>query len=185
MHSFAVIFVLPTLLAGKTHRDHFVPLSVDVWCLSWKRVNTLALSSTCFDGFQPKLGHRCNMGTLVCWWGQRSYIKVKGHMSCKIGWKCENGFIWKDEDQFEPNLVYWYNMWTLICSCSQTSCTKVKGHLRSSCKIGWNVKMASFEKFKSDLNQIWFIDIIWKPSYVHAVKGYKSKSKVFWCQLVR
>ena len=32
------------------------------------------------------------------------------------------------------------------------------------------MKMASFEKFKSKLNQAWFIDTIWEPSYVHAVK---------------
>ena len=32
------------------------------------------------------------------------------------------------------------------------------------------MKMASFEKLKSDLNQTWFIDMIWKPSYVHVVK---------------
>ena len=41
-----------------------------------------------------------------------------------------------------------------------------------------NVKMVSFEKLNSDLNQTWFIDIIWEPSYVHPVKGHKSRSKV-------
>ena len=40
------------------------------------------------------------------------------------------------------------------------------------------MKMASFEKLKSHLSQTWFIDIIWKPSYVHGVKGHKSRSKV-------
>ena len=40
------------------------------------------------------------------------------------------------------------------------------------------MKMASFEKFKSNLNQTWFIDIICEPSYVHAVKGHVPKSKV-------
>ena len=38
------------------------------------------------------------------------------------------------------------------------------------------MKMASFEKLKSDLNQSWFIDIIWEPSHVHGVK--KSQIKV-------
>ena len=38
------------------------------------------------------------------------------------------------------------------------------------------MKMVSFEKLKSNLNQTWFIDIIWEPSYVHAVK--KSQIKV-------
>ena len=32
------------------------------------------------------------------------------------------------------------------------------------------MKMALFEKLKSDWNQTWVIDIIWEPSYVHAVK---------------
>ena len=40
------------------------------------------------------------------------------------------------------------------------------------------MKMTSFEKLESDLNQTWFIDIIWKPSYVRAVKGHKSRTKV-------
>ena len=35
-------------------------------------------------------------------------------------------------------------------------------------KMASFVKMASFEKLKSDLNHTWFIDIVWKPSYVHA-----------------
>ena len=44
------------------------------------------------------------------------------------------------------------------------------------------MKMASFEKLKSDLNQTWFIDIIWEPSYVHVVKRSQIKVKG---QLVR
>ena len=93
------------------------------------------------------------MGILICWWGQRSYIKVKGHLrsSCNIGWKCENGFIWKVEVRFEPNLVYWYDMWTFIWSCSQRSCTKVTGHLRSSCKIGWKCENGLILKV-----EVWF-----------------------------
>ena len=39
------------------------------------------------------------------------------------------------------------------------------------------MKMVSFEKLKSDLNQTWFIDIIWEPSYVHAVKRSQIKVK--------
>ena len=72
----------------------------------------------------------------------KGHIKVKGYLrsSCKIGWKCENGLIWKVEVQFEPSLIYWYNMWTFICSFSQSLCTKVKGHLKSSCKITWKCK---------------------------------------------
>ena len=40
------------------------------------------------------------------------------------------------------------------------------------------MKVASFEKLKSDWNQIWFVDIIWEPLYVHVSKGHKSRSKV-------
>ena len=36
---------------------------------------------------------------------------------------------------------------------------------------------ASFEKLKSDLNQTWFIDIIWEPLYVHAVERSQIKVK--------
>ena len=46
------------------------------------------------------------------------------------------------------------------------------------------MKVASFEKLKSDLNQTWFIDIIWEPSYVHAVKGCIPRSNVICGQLV-
>ena len=123
-----------------------------VCSLLWKWVNIiLALTSTCFDESQPMLGHRCNMKTLICWWDQRSHIKVKGHLrsSCKIGWKCENGLIWKVEVWLEPNLVYGYNMGPFVCSCSLRSYTKVKGHQRSSWKMGskykihltWNVEI--------------------------------------------
>ena len=80
--------------------------------------------------------------TFICLCSQRSCTKVRGHLrsSCKIGWKCENGLIWKVEVLFEPNLVYWYNMETFICSCSQRSQIKIKGHLRSTCKITWKCK---------------------------------------------
>ena len=65
-------------------------------------------------------------------------------------------------------------MGTFICLCGQRSYTKVKGHLMSICKAE-NVKVVSFEKLKSDLNQTWFIDIIWEPSYVHAKVVPRSK----------
>ena len=60
-----LVFVLPPTLAGKTHRDDFVHCCS---CLSLSIVRSgkhLALPPTCFDGFQPKLGHRCNMGTFI------------------------------------------------------------------------------------------------------------------------
>ena len=91
---------------------------------------------------EPNLVYWHNMGTFICLWGQRSYTKVKGHLrsSCKMGWKCENGLLWKVEVWFEPNLLYWCNMGTCICSCSQRSQSKVKGHLRSMCNITWEFK---------------------------------------------
>ena len=68
---------------------------VCVWvcCLPWQE-NTngitlcsvvkmgqyLAITSTCFDWFQLKVGHRCNMRTCICWWGRRSHIKDKFHL---------------------------------------------------------------------------------------------------------
>ena len=80
---------------------------------------------------EPNLVYWYNMGTFIRSWGQRSYTKVKGHLrsSCMIGWKCENGLIWKVEVWFEQNLVYWYNrnlhmfMWS-------------KGH-KSRSKVIW------------------------------------------------
>ena len=43
-----------------------------------------------------------------------------------------------------------------------------------SLAIGLASLQVSFEKLKSNLNQTWFIDIIWEPSYVQAVKGQRS-----------
>ena len=47
------------------------------------------------------------------------------------------------------------------------------------------MKMASFEKLTSNLNQTWFTDIIREPSYVHAVKGHVPRSNVIGGQVVR
>ena len=94
------------------------------------------------DGNQTWLLIRYNMGTFICSCGLRSYTKVKGHLrsSFKIGWKCDNGLIWKVEVWFEPNLVYGYNIGHFVCTCDQRSQIKVKGHLRSTCKITWKCK---------------------------------------------
>ena len=120
------------------------------------------------------------MGTVICWWGQRSHIKVKGHLrsSCSIGWKCKSGLIWKIEVWLEPNLVYLYNMGTFICSCGQRSYTKVKGHLRSSCKIG----------LKCENGLIWKVEVRFEPNLVYwynmgificsCSQNVKSRSKV-------
>ena len=61
---------------------------------------------------------------------------------------------------------------------------KVKDHLRLGCKAK-NLKLVSLDKMKSDWNQAYFMDVIWEPSYVHGVKGHKSRSKVIGGQPVR
>ena len=113
------------------------------------------------------------MGTLICWWGERSHIKVKGHLrsSCKIGWKCKSGLIWKIEDRLEPT---WFidTLWGLLYA------HVVKGHkprskvIRGQVVDGLRVKFTSFEKLRSNWNQTWFIDKVWDCLNVHLVKGH-------------
>ena len=91
----------------------------------------------------PKLGHRGNMGTHICWWGQRSHIKVKAHLrsSCKIGWKCKSD-LWKVSSNWNQTcFFFWCNMGPFVCSHGQRSYTKVKVHQRSSCKMGSKCKI--------------------------------------------
>ena len=47
------------------------------------------------------------------------------------------------------------------------------------------MKADLFEKLKSNWNQTWFIDTMWDPLYVHAVKGHISRLKVISGQVVR
>ena len=128
-------------LAGKTHRDLFVPCC----CLLSVVVVVCENRLTFGSNFHMLwwMGHRCNMGTLICWWGQRLHIKVKGHLrsNCKIGGKCESGLIWKVEVLLEPNMVNWYIIWPFVCSCGHRSYTKVKGNQRSHCKMGPKCKI--------------------------------------------
>ena len=118
------------------------------------------------------------MGTLICWWGQKPHIKVKGHLrsSCKMGWKYESGLTWKVEVGLEPNLVYWYNMGPFVCSCGQRSYTKVKRHQRSSCKMGSKCK----------IYLIWKVQVRLEPNLVYCYNvrtftclwGQRSQMKV-------
>ena len=156
-------------------------LSVHVVCcllLKWVNIWLLTSTSTCFDGPQPKLGQRCNAGILICWWGQRSNINVKGHLtlSCKIGSKCENGLIWKVEVWLEPNLVYGYNLGPSIYSCNQRSYTKVKGHQRSSWKIGSKCKIHLMSKVEVwlELNFVYWYNV-WTST---CWWGQRSQGKV-------
>ena len=112
--------------------------------ISWKCENGLIWKVEV--QFKPNLVYWYNVWTFICSCSQRSCTKVKDHLrsSCKIGWKCENGLIWKVEVRFEPNVVYWYIMETFLCSCGQMSQIKVNGHLRSTCKITWKCKFGLF-----------------------------------------
>ena len=84
----------------------------------------------------------------VIYQGQRSYTKVKGHLrsSCRIGWKCESGLIWKVEVRLEPNLVCWYNMGTFKCSCGQRS---YQGQRSSEVKLQDRLNMWKWSHLKS------------------------------------
>ena len=93
-------------------------------------------------GLEPNLVYWYNIGTVICSCGQRSYTKVKDHLRSrfKIGWKCENGLIWKVKVRFELILVIdiiWEPSYVYVVKGSQI---KVKGHLRSTCKITWKCK---------------------------------------------
>ena len=104
------------------------------------------------------------METLICWWGQRSHIKVKGHLrsSCKIGWKCK----------CNKCIVFVHALRDLDVRCLQA-------WLLLLLKVAsFDVKVASLEKFKSYWSQTWFIDTIWDPLYVYVVKGHIPRSKV-------
>ena len=65
---------------------------------------------------EPNLVYWYNMGIFIFSYGQRSYTKVKGHLksSCRIGWKCENGLIWKVEVRCQPNCGDLDQMFTCI-----------------------------------------------------------------------
>ena len=108
----------------------------------------LALTSTCFDGFQPKLGHRS------AWEPSfvdevKGHIKVKGHLrsSCMIGWKCESDLIWKVEVRLEPNLVYWYNMGTFLCSCGQKVTNQGQGSSEVNLQDNLKIMHKNFQLF--------------------------------------
>ena len=77
--SWTTLCSLP-LIAGKTHR---IALSTVVVCKN-RLTYLLALTSTCFDAFQPKLGHRCNMGTLINDLLMRSKVTYQGQRSSEV-----------------------------------------------------------------------------------------------------
>ena len=48
-----------------------------------------------------------------------------------------------------------------------------------------NVKFTSLKSWSQIGIKTWFIDIMYKPSHVHKVKGHKCRAKVMWGQFVR
>ena len=173
---------MSSTLAWKTHRDHIVGccclllLVVIVVCrcclLLWKQVNIwLYLPHALMDFNQSWVIDATREPSFVdevkCHISRSKVIWVR--WSCKIGWKCEIGLIWKVEVRLEPNLVQGYNMGIFICSCGQRSYTKVKGHLRSSCKIGW--------KCKNDL--IWTVEVWFEPNLVYMGTFVWSRGQKF------
>ena len=73
------------------------------------------------------------------------------------------------------------NIWLYLPHAFMGSKVIYQGQRSSEVKVvryAENVKIASFEKLKSDLNQTWFIDIICEPSYVHEFTGHVLRSKV-------
>ena len=148
-------------LAGKTHRDHFVPCCCMLLSVV-KRVNIWL--------YRPHALMDFNESWVIDATWEPSFVdEVKGHISrSKVIWGqvvrlAENVKMASSEKlevRFEPNLVYWYNMWAFIWSCSQRSCTKVKGHLRSSCKIGW----------KCENGLTWNVEVRFEPNLVYWYK---------------
>ena len=55
-------------------------------------------------GLEPNLVYWYNVRTFTCSWGQRSQMKVKGHVRliCKIAWKCKIWLICILEDHVTP-----------------------------------------------------------------------------------
>ena len=88
----------------------------------------------------------------------------------------------------------WNQTWFIGIIWEPSYVRAVKGHIPRS-KVIWgqvvwygkNVKMALFEKLKSDWSQTWFIDMIWEPSYVRVAKDHtkieghiRSGCKIGW-----
>ena len=111
-----------------------------VCCLLLKWANIWLLTSTCLDGPQPKLGQRCNTGTFICWWGQRSNIKVKGHLRSS----CQN----VNYNVFEKLKPDWNQTWFMDTIWDPLYVHVIKGHIPRSKVIrgDWGVS-PSWQKF--------------------------------------
>ena len=93
--SASIFFFISPALAGNIRIT--LPLLSVVFCCCC-RENSLtfdSITSACFDQFH----RRCNMETLIYWWGQRPHIKIKCHLTSQ----------WKDmlKKQKWPHFITW------------------------------------------------------------------------------
>ena len=137
----------------------------------------MAVTSACFDGFQPKLGHRCNIWTHIYWWGQRSHIKVKGYLRSrfKIGWKCESSLIYKVEVQLEPNLSLLIHYGTLCVLIQSEVIYQGQRSSEIKARLAENEQFKSFEKFKAQS----------KPNLAYIDRTFTCLWRQRWGQFVR
>ena len=86
-----------------------------------------------------------------------------------------------------------YQTWVKDAIWVSSYVNEVKGYVPRS-RVIWGqvtwkmlvfVIWVSFEKLKFDLDQTWFMDIKWEPSYVDEVKGHIPRSRVIWGQVER
>ena len=122
---------------------------------------------------EPKLVYWYNLGTFKCSWGQRSWIKVKGHvrLTCKIAWKCKIWLFCIFEDNVTPTgvgsrsgvnshhpqnatagntSVAVQGPWSIFFCCYgyvTIFCTKITG----STIIWWKIPFTNTAYFKSDV----------------------------------
>ena len=118
-----MVFVSPAL-AGKTQESLCNLLSLVVLLSkSWHWLST----SICFSGFQLSLGHRCNMETHICWWGQRSQIsRSKVIWSQVLRWAEDVKVASLKSDGTKLGLLLQHG--TLLYVHTVKSYIKVKGH---------------------------------------------------------
>ena len=99
----------------------------------------------------PQQGHRCNIGTISCWWAQRSHIKVKTQKVISVqavSWKCES----------EKLKSVWNRTWFRQYIISKTLYVHVNKDRMPRSKIircrfvrkARNIILTPYEKLKAD-----------------------------------
>ena len=134
----------------------------------------MALSSTCFDGFQPKLVHRCNMGTLICWWGQRSCIKVKGHLrsSCKMWmwkWPHLKSPIWTKLGLFRLTDIYLQTWRAGVSMVSESDKLRTYRSFKFNLATEKYLTVITNYKFRKSLTKFAVETIIWEFKVIEKI----------------